>query len=232
MRYGHTSIRNLISNLRDPNRSFLNIDNIKAADALEQMLESLFRADGVMVTKSQEIRDLRQKVTDLEGRIEKLSMEADHYMRSLYSEKEEGDMLRRDVVTLRDQNQDLQDDRNWYMNAHTTLCEEMAEANRLIAALRADLDGTARHAASLENQLKERQNPKVETKGFRAMIRWYSDEQDDVDPIEVFIAQTTDEYCPEETQFVFFYAGDYPEAEIRHAYSRECSPEEWYIVPD
>lgn len=229
MNYGHTSIRNLISNLRDHNRSFLNIDNIKAADALEQMLESLFRADEVMVTKSQEIRDLRQKVTDLEGRIEKLSVEADHYMRSLYSEKEEADMLRRDVVTLREQNQDIQDDRNWCLNAYTSVCEELAERNRLVASLRADLDGTARHAASLENQLKEQQNPKVETKGFYAMVQWRGDEQDDVDPIEVFIAQTSDPHEIDQ-QFVFFYAGDYPEAEIRRMYNRENSNEEWYIT--
>lgn len=211
MRYGNLAIRTIANNLRDMGRIITELDRRAAADALDQMLDALMRSDEHMVAKCQHVRDLKAKIADIEE-----------------TNLQQGCSLQeKDVRIMR-----LEEDRNWYRNAHTTLCEEFAEKNRLIDALRADLDGTARHAASLENQLKERQNPKVETKGFRAMIRWYSDEQDDVDPIEVFIAQTVDEYCPEETQFVFFYAGDYSEAEIRRAYSRDNSNEEWYIIPD
>lgn len=209
MRYGNLAIRTIAFNLRDMGRIITDLDRRTAADALDQMLDALMRSDDQMVAKCQQVRDLKEKIMDIEE-----------------TNLQQGCSLQeKDVRIMR-----LEEDRNWYMNAHTTLCEEFAEKNRLIDALRADLDGTARHAASLENQLKERQNPKVETKGFRAMVQWRSDEQDDVDPIEVFIAQTEDTY--EDEHFVFFYAGDYPEAEIRHAYSRECSPEEWYIVPD
>jgi chromosome segregation ATPase len=216
MRYGNLAIRTIAFNLRDMGRTITDFDRRTAADALDQMLDALMRSDDQMVAKCQQVRDLKEKIMDLEEInlqqgcslqekdviIKRFSQDAEHYRQHLYTVSEERNMLCRDVVTLQNQN----------------------------AALRADLDGTARHAASLENQLKEQQNPKVETKGFRAMVQWRSDEQDDVDPIEVFIAQTEDSY--EDEHFVFFYAGDYPEAEIRHAYSRECSPEEWYIIPD
>jgi chromosome segregation ATPase len=209
MRYGNLAIRTIAFNLRDMGRTITDFDRRTAADALDQMLDALMRSDDQMVAKCQQVRDLKEKIMDIEE-----------------TNLQQGCSLQeKDVRIMR-----LEEDRNWYKNAHTTLCEEFAEKNRLIDALRSDLDGTARHAASLENQLKEQQNPKVETKGFRAMVQWRSDEQDDVDPIEVFIAQTEDSY--EDEHFVFFYAGDYPEAEIRHAYSRECSPEEWYIIPD
>ena len=209
MRYGNLAIRTIAFNLRDMGRTITDLDRRTAADALDQMLDALMRSDDQMVAKCQQVRDLKEKIMDIEE-----------------TNLQQGCSLQeKDVIIKR-----LEEDRNWYMTAHASVCNDLAERDRLIAALRADLDGTARHAASLENQLKERQNPKVETKGFRAMVQWRSDEQDGVDPIEVFIAQTEDSY--EDEHFVFFYAGDYPEAEIRHAYSRECSPEEWYIIPD
>lgn len=176
-----------------------------------------------------------------------LEEENEGCIRELKAAHEQTDVYRQHLYTANEEKEMLEKDARWFR-------DQIDELNRLVSALRADLDGTARHAASLENQLKEQQqlkdalettldgmtryanallknvpqDPKVETKGFYAMVRWRSDEPDDVSPVEVFIAQTHDDLGDEH---VFYYAGDYPEEYIRDIFSRENSHEEWYIVP-
>lgn len=65
--------------------------------------------------------------------------------------------------------------------------------------------------------------------GFNCTVRW-KDEPDGA-ASEVFIAQSLD--VPEEDGMpddVFFWAGDFPESEIRKMYSLAESNEDWYIV--
>lgn len=70
-------------------------------------------------------------------------------------------------------------------------------------------------------------NPSIP--GFYACIRWY-DEPDD-EGYEVFIAQTLDSRDDED--YVFYYAGDYPEEHIRAMFAKGSpSGEEWYIVDE
>lgn len=215
MPYGTAFIETLISNLLNISTKVITkVDRHVTAKALQQLLDSLKRADDTLVAKVQQIKSLATQVRDLE--------ETNLQQGCKLQEKDISiARLQQDLDFYRLSNQALEEE-------NEGIIKELTELDRLVSALRADLDGTARHAASLENQLKELQNPKVETKGFYAMLRWRSDEEDDVSPIEVFIAQTHDDLGDEH---VFYYAGDYPEEYIRDIFSRENSHEEWYIVP-
>lgn len=250
MPYGTAFIETLISNLLNISTKVITkVDRHVTAKALQQLLDALKRADDTLVAKVQQIKSLATQVRDLEETnlqqgcklqekdisIARLQQDLDFYrlsnqaleeenegiIKELKAAHEQTDVYRQHLYTANEEKEMLEKDGRWFR-------DQIDELNRLVSALRADLDGTARHAASLENQLKELQNPKVETKGFYAMLRWRSDEEDDVSPIEVFIAQTHDDLGDEH---VFYYAGDYPEEYIRDIYSRENSHEEWYIVP-
>ena len=256
MPYGTAFIETLIRNLLNISTKVITeVDRRVTAKALQQLLDALKRADDNLVAKVQQIKSLAAQVRDLEetnlqqgcklqGKdisIARIQQDLDFYRLSNHALEEENeamikelkaaheqtDVYRQHLYTANEEKQMLEKDARWFR-------DQIDGLNHLVSALRADLDGTARHAASLENQLKEQQqaqqNPKVETKGFYAMVQWRSDEPDDVSPVEVFIAQTHDD-LGDQAEHVFFYAGDYPEEYIRDIYSRDKSYEEWYIVP-
>ena len=77
------------------------------------------------------------------------------------------------------------------------------------------------------HKFKEIRKPPI--KGFYAYIKYYDSPNED--PRRVFIAQTInlDEDHPDDLN-VFFYAGDYPEKEIREEFAYRNNPlEDWYI---
>lgn len=71
--------------------------------------------------------------------------------------------------------------------------------------------------------------PNPSLPGFYCKVRFVDEPEDQV--WDVFIAQTLDNRDDED--YVFYYAGDYPEEHIRAMFAKGSpSGEEWYIVDE